>query len=120
MKLRIDNVVAKDKKRGERVLFTVLEDCDLTHYMVMDSTFTTEKEISNEHRHVKWFSSLAVKKGERVCLYTGVGSYSKDVHDGITWHKIFWGLKSAVWNDDGDCAVLFELTTWTTKKAESA
>ena len=52
-----------------------------------------------------------------VALYTKSGS-SKSLENksGTTTHIFFWGLKEPVWNDAQDCAVLFEVNTWTVKR----
>jgi len=114
MKIRIDSVHGHDDTYGERVLLTALQDCDLCYYMIADTTYTSNGKISNKHRHVKWFSPLDVKTGERVALYSGNGTYSKEVHSGTTWHKIYWNSGTKIWNDDADAAVLFELNNWNT------
>ena len=31
-------------------------------------------------------------------------------------HFLYWNLKAAVWNDDGDYAVLFEVSGWDHKR----
>ena len=114
MDLRIDEVKGHGDASEERVLLTVLNDCNLQYYMISDCTYSGSK-ISNKHRHSKWFSSLEVKSGDRVVLYTRVGKTNKTVSDsGVTWHKIFWNLKTPVWNDDGDGAILIRIRSWDT------
>ena len=51
-------------------------------------------------------------------MRTGTGTNDEYVtSDGKTVHRFFWGLESAVWNNDGDAAVLFEIKTWKTTRA---
>lgn len=115
MKLRIDRIKGHGDEEQERVLLTVLEDCNLNRYMISDATFSSEGKMTNKHRHSKWFTNKEVKKGERVILYTRVGTDSKKKgDDGVVWHKVYWGLKTGVWNDDGDLAVLVRISNWET------
>jgi len=118
MKLRIDTVHAHGDVNEERVLMTVMEDCDLARYLVMDTTYIGTK-ISNEHRHVKWLPQITAKKGERVCLYSKKGTTAKQTHDEVIWHKLYWNSGTAVWNNTGDAAVLFEVSEWVTTKAKT-
>lgn len=117
MKLRIDKVHGHGDASEERVLLTVLEDCNLNSYMVADTTYTDKGKISNKSRHTRWFGSVDVEKGDRVALHTKVGSYKKQVSKGVTWHHVYWNFKSPIWNDDGDGAVLFEINNWVATRA---
>lgn len=50
-------------------------------------------------------------------LYTKKGQQTELANDkGTRTHVFYWGLERAVWNDTGDCAVLFEVAAWMTKK----
>lgn len=115
MKLKIDSVHGHGDQKEERVLLTVLENTDLHYYMISDATFTKDKKLSNRHRHSKWFDAREVKKGERVILYTRTGTNTTvKGDDGVVWHKIYWGLKTGVWNDEGDAAILVNIRAWNT------
>ncbi|PRB51154.1 hypothetical protein CQ009_12780 [Pseudomonas sp. MYb2] len=113
MKLRIDSVHGHGDHKEERVRLTALEDCNLHYYMISDATFAESGRLSNKHRHSKWFNSKEVKKGDRVVLYTRNGTdVTVKGDDGVVWHKVYWGLSSGVWNDDGDAAVLIRIGAW--------
>ena len=118
MKLRILSIHEQGKADKEYVWLEVLEDCDLDHYGLADTTYTSNDKISNKLRHFFWFPSKAVEKGEQIVLQTCAGKNdSYKTSDGKNVHRFFWGLKSAVWNDEGDAAVLFEIKTWRTARA---
>jgi hypothetical protein len=119
MKLKIDLVHAHGDVNEERVLLTASDSCNLTNYLIMDTTYVGEGRISNVHRHVLWLPPTEVKKGERVAIYSKKGTYSKATHDGIVWHKIYWNSGSAIWNNTGDAAVLMNVTDWKTTKAKA-
>lgn len=118
MKLKIRSIHEQGKAADEYVLFDVLEDCSMEYFAVADTTYVSATSISNKLRHFFWFPPARVKKGELVVLRTSVGtndSYKNTA--GVMVHRFFWGLKSAVWNNTGDAAVVFEMNTWNTTKA---
>src|SRR6266404_6319207 len=117
MKLDIISIEDKGDLSKETIWLDVLEDADLKYYLVSDTTFTGENQISNELRHVYWFRSKQVKKGDYVALHTkdGTDSATPNKRNATTYH-IYWDLGRTIWNKDGDCAVLFEVNTWKAKK----
>lgn len=118
MKLRIDAVHNHGQANEEHITMTVLEDCNLRYYLVMDTTYTKDGKISNTLRHVKWLPDRQVSKGDRVSLWTKKGDDTKVTTNGVTWHRCFWNSNAPLWNDDGDAAVLFEVNTWKTTIAK--
>jgi hypothetical protein len=118
MKITIVTIHEKGKQDAEYVELKVLEDCNLMHYMLCDTTFQSESKISNKLRHMHWFAPKAVKKGDFIFLRTGTGTNREFANKaGTTTHEFFWGLKEPIWNNTGDAGVLFELENWETKKA---
>lgn len=117
MKMKIRSIHGHGKASEEYVILDVLEDCNLNHYLIADSTYTEDGYISNKARHSHWFVGKDAKKGDAVVLYTGVGDNKavKNANGTTVFHR-FWGLRSAVWNDDGDGAVLLQIDTWKTTK----
>lgn len=113
MKLKVLSIHEKGDASKEYVLLEATEDCDVGNYAVADSTYTGEHSVSNMLRHVYWFPDKAIKKGNRVVLRTGAGTNGEYKTDsGKQVHRFFWGLKSSVWNDDGDAAVLLHIASW--------
>ncbi|WON94316.1 MULTISPECIES: hypothetical protein [Bacteroidota] len=122
MKLKINQVVDFGTLDSERVELSVLEDTNLYYFIISDTTYLDEGKISNKMRHTFWFKPQQVNKGDEVVLYSKVGiKRSTDINGGKNKkYHIYWDLKSSVWNNSGDAAVLFELKTWkTTKVAEN-
>ena len=118
MKLRILSIGEQGNANKEHVWLEAKQDCDLKFYGLADTTYTSSNSISNKLRHFFWFPPKAVKKGELVLLRTKTGTNGKyTASDGRTVHRFYWNLKSAVWNNDGDAAVLFEMRSWDTKRA---
>jgi len=119
MKLEIINISERGVANKERIWFRVLADCDLSYFIVFDTTYSSPSSISNLQRHAHWFSPKKVKSGDYVILYTcpGIPTESKN-NDGSTNHFLYWGIDKTIWNKEGDCAVLFELNSWQTSKFE--
>lgn len=118
MKMEIVNIHEKGKQDVEYVEIKVLEACDLKYYMVTDTTYSSDTSISNKLRHMYWFSTKQVAKGDYIFLRTGKGTNSSHANKaGTTTHTFYWGLDKAVWNNTGDGAILFEIGTWKAKKA---
>lgn len=118
-KLQVNSVEGKGKLAQECVYLQVSEDIDrLSDYMICDSTYSENNKISNELRHTFWFPRKAVKKGDWIQLWTKTGKNTSWLNQAdTTTHVFYWKLGHTVWNKDGDCAVLFKLENWKTKKA---
>jgi hypothetical protein len=114
MKLKVDSINNRGTLNEEHISLNVLQNCNLSHYMVMDTSFGQGGGISNEHRHVKWLPPYDVTAGMMVALWTGSGVDRVEVQGGIKWQFVFWNSGSHIWNNDGDAAVLLELAEWET------
>jgi hypothetical protein len=113
MKVNIISIHNRGNYEKEHVLMRVLDDCDIGRYMLADSTYTPKGQVSNKVRHTFWIPDKEVKKGDLVSVWTRSGNDTTTKNDnGDIIHRFYWDLKSSVWNDDGDCAVLFEMNTW--------
>lgn len=116
MKLQILNIQNHGDYDEEYIDLEVLEPCDLKYYQVADTTYTGDNKISNRLRHYYWFTSKPAKTGDFVRLFTKSGTNTSWANGSkTTTHVYFWGLERAVWNNDGDCAILLELTAWAVK-----
>ena len=97
----------------ERLVLRVLRADDIGSYVVFDTTFTSQGDVSNKVRHSFWFPDKNVRKGDLVVLYTKSGLASENKNqDGSTTHFFHWCLDKTVWNTDGDCAVLVHVDNW--------
>lgn len=113
MKLKIISLHNHGDFAKEYVLMQAQEDCDIGRYAIADSTYIDVDHVSNKLRHFHWFKDKEIKKGEYVSLWTGKGTEVTSKTDaGVPLHRLYWGLETAVWNNTGDCAVLFEINTW--------
>ena len=74
--MKIETQKIKDRGNDEeRIILRVLEDCNLCRYLVLDTTFDKDGNISNKNnRQVYAFGDMPVRKGDYVVLYTKVGN----------------------------------------------
>ena len=120
MKLEVLAVHGRGGFNDEYVDLKVLEPCDLNQYMVADTTFLAGGAISNRFRHTYWFGPTTVNRGDFVRLFTR----PKRETDADRWrngsctttYAFYWGLRTAVWNNTGDGAILFEIQNWSTTR----
>lgn len=119
MKLKIVRIIDRASATDERLWLKVLQDADLSFYVVLDTSYVDDNHISNLQRHAHWFETKHVKTGDSVVLYTRKGTpTSKTNQDGTTSYFLYWGLEHPIWNNSGDCAVLLELNSWITSQYE--
>jgi hypothetical protein len=110
MKLTITSVHGRGKFNDEYVLLKAMFDCNMSSYILADTTYVTPQTISNKSRNMHWFLGLPLKTGEHVIFYTKSGTYSRTTNpSGMIFHHVYWGLQAAVWNNTGDYAHLFEI-----------
>ena len=111
MNLEIVSVHGQGDQEKEHVLLRVKSDCSVGHFLLADSTYTNDTHVSNKVRHTYWFPDKNVKADEYVSLWTKNGTSTSDtMKDGTPIHRFFWNLGKPVWNDSGDCAILFDLS----------
>lgn len=113
MKIEIVKVYDFGYHSTERVELKVNENCKLEFYMVADTTYKDDN-ISDKLRHVYWFPIRKAEVGDRITIYTKPGdNYSESINNGKNKHHYFyWGLKSYVWNNKCDTALLIHLEGW--------
>jgi hypothetical protein len=117
MKLEIVGITSRGKPNQEHLVLRANSDLNLQYYVVFDTTYVNPQAISNIQRHAYWFPPKTVKAGDLVLLITGKGVNSQaplqPPYVG-TAHFFYWGLDRTIWNNTGDCAVVFEVNSWQT------
>jgi hypothetical protein len=117
MNLRILGIEERGKQNAEYVVLYADLACDLTDFMIADTTFAGTIYISNKLRNTHWFKPRTIPAGDYVFLRTGVGTDHTHANiAGTTTHVIYWGLNKPVWNNTGDAAVLIEMAAWKTTR----
>lgn len=121
MDLKVVQVRAQGDEKKEVVILRALEDCNLKGYMIFDETFNSDGSTSNKHRHIFFFPSWEVKKGDQIFLRTRAGINIKGkTLEGDPASYFYWGLNSPVWNEEGDKVHLIKIQSATTLKVPSA
>lgn len=112
MDVRLIRIRDKADLTNERVVLSVLKDCNIGDYIIFDTIYS-ENEISNKLRHTYWFPDKKVHKGDKVILYTKNG-IEKEKHNesGNNSHFFYWNLDKTVWNETEDCAVLIKIENY--------
>lgn len=97
----------------ERVVIKALSKCNINSYILFDTTYDEKGIVSNKFRHIFIFPDLVVEKGDFIWLYTKPGVYGTHTNtSGTTTHKLYWGVLSHIWNNDGDKAYLMHYDDW--------
>lgn len=111
--------VADNATDEERVVLYALADCNLKRYLLFDSTYDENGNISNKHRHMYVFPDLQVKKGDYVVLYTKTGNdHTHKNQAGTKTYNLYWGLLTHVWNNDGDTVHLIHYDGYVNKNVK--
>lgn len=111
--------VADNATDEERVVLYALADCNLNDYLLFDSTYDEEGNISNKHRHMFVFPDQNVKKGDFVWIYSKDGNaYKRGNNSNTTTYILFWGLNCHVWNNDGDTVHLIHYDGYVVKNVK--
>lgn len=109
MGLKFDGFGHRGTKE-ELVMFSVTSDCNLSHYMVIDTTYDEQDKVSDLHPHLFHFPSRVVAGGDTVFLYSGVVVEEEiepelviDEDGGEKYNHVFhWGAANNIWNKTGD------------------
>lgn len=117
MKLQISSVKDHGDLENERLVLKAISDVNVGTYIISDTTYHSDNEISNELRHVFWIPDREVEQGDVVVIYTKSGR-DKTIKNksGNSTHFFYWGLNRTVWNKNGDAVVLLSLNAWSFKR----
>lgn len=120
MDLKVIKVSEQGDEKKEYVTLQANEDCNLEGHIIFDETFNNNGSPSNKHRHVFIFPRWEVKKNDYIFLFTKSGENIR----GVTTSKkpasfFYWGLKSPVWNEEGDKVHLIQVKTASNFKVSS-
>ena len=117
MKIELIKIEDRGNKDKERLHFKVLSDIDLSHYAILDSSYTEPTRILAGQRPCYWFSPKKITAGNHVVVYSGTGKPSdEDRGNGITFHFLFRGSPTPLYSSPDACAVMLEIENWNTIK----
>lgn len=112
MKIKIIEIREAGKK-DERVFMKVLEDCNLSNYIIYDETYDEDGEPSNLVPHMHRLPRVVAKKGSYISLRIQ-GNPNKSswgtLDDKVTpCYYEYWGLDRTIFNQNGDTVHLVEI-----------
>lgn len=115
MELKI-RCVSQRRTGEERLLIDVEEVANLGEFVVIDTTYDEENEVSNKNRHFYSFQKLEVSPGDLIRLYTrahpqGLSYVPMQSENKKIIHTFYWGFEEgySVWNNDGDFALVIKI-----------
>jgi len=116
MRIKIVGIIDRGVPDKERLHLSVLADVDIVNYVIFDTVkIANGTKILAIPKRAFWFSSVQVRAGDNVVVYTRGGTPSKSIRpDGGHNHFFFWGQSSTLWHIPNSCAVVLEINEWVT------
>ena len=117
MKLTVVKVKEHGSLKNERIILKAISDVDVGSYMIADTTYIKENEVSNKLRHTFWLPDKVINKNDLVVIYTKVGKDSVNNNkSGSKTYFFYWGLDKTIWNINEDAAAIFYIKDWISSK----
>ena len=115
--LSIQNVKDSGNLTKERLVLKAISSTNTGTYLVADTTYIDENEVSDKLRHIFWLPNKEVDQGDLIVIYTRDGG-DKTIKNksGNKTHFFYWGLERTVWNKDEDAVTLFSIEDWVMKQ----
>jgi hypothetical protein len=113
MRLQVIRIADRGVPNQERLHLSVIQDATLASYVVLLSRYPTPTGVTSGNLPAFWFPTTLVRAGDQIVLFSGSGNASTVKNaNGSTTYFFHWGLKSTVWNQSADCAVVIEAADW--------
>ena len=116
MKIQFNRILDSGSKENERLLFSILEPCNLGNYIVALSKRVGEHRVSSTLENIKWLEDAEVKPQDIVVIYThrhGEGIKTIQNKGGQTSYFLFWNLADTLSSLNEYSVVCFE-ASWKT------
>lgn len=104
--------IVREPKENEHIVFRVLEDCNLSRFILMDNSYDEDGNVSNVHRHSFVLPNMNVGKGDFLRVYSHKGETKSFINKSQTiTHEIYWGFEEevSIWNNDVDKAYIYKI-----------
>ena len=110
MKIIIKYVKDAGDLDNERVVLKALDSLNIGSYLIADTTYEGENEVSDRLRHVFWLPDKQVSEEDLIVIYTKKGNDKTRLgKSGNKIHFFYWGLSRTVWNKEEDAVTLFSI-----------
>ena len=118
MKIEFKSIADRGNYDKERLVLKVLADTDIGDHLVAQ-TDALSQDIGTELYHTFWPSYKTISSGDLIVLYTKSGKDSeKELSDGRHTHFYYWGLNSAIWDNNDKAAVILHAPEMITKRSD--
>ena len=116
MKIKFNRILDSGSAENERLLFTVLEPCNLGNYLLALAKKKGDNKISSHLENIKWLNDVEVKAQDIIVIYTHrQGEGVKELQNAgeqVSYFQ-FWNLKDTL-NSLNDYTIVCFETTWST------
>lgn len=113
MDISLDKIVNAGEE-NEYLLLSVNKDCNLGKFLVYDTTYDQDGNVSNKLPHLYRFPDMVIKKDRipLVRLYTCRNYTTQEWVNPIGVNNLIlsWRLQETIWNKEGDRANLIEIS----------
>jgi hypothetical protein len=115
MRLQVVRIADRGVPNKERLHLSVAQETNLSYYVVLLSRYSNQGGIANGNLSAFWFPGQPVQPGDQIILASGQGTpNSRKELNGTTTHFYYWGLPRTVWHESMNCAVVLEVSSWST------
>ena len=117
MNLKVRRFRDRGDLQNERVVLICSEDMDVGKYLLFRTKAVDTDEVSTDLKNCFWLPDLSINAGDIIVIYSKSGeNKNRENSDGSKSHFMYRGLKTPIWGDESDCAVLMEISNWSIKK----
>jgi len=113
MDISLDRIVNAGEE-NEYLLLSVNKDCNLGKFLIYDTTYDQDGNVSNKLPHLYRFPAMIIKKDNTplIRLYTCRNYTTQEwlSPQGINTLILSWRLQETIWNKEGDKANLIEIS----------
>lgn len=116
MKILFNKIIDSGSEENERLLFTVIESCNLGNYVIALAKKVGDHRVSSHLDNIKWLEDAEAQPQDIVVVYThrkGEGIKTIKNEGGQTSFFFFWNLSSTLVSLMEHSVVCFE-TSWKT------
>jgi hypothetical protein len=101
----------------ERVVLFAESSCDVGKFILAETAFIKDGEVSSNLRRTFWLPDLTVTAGDLVVIYSKVGkNSSRENSDKSTSHFLYLGKAESIWGKSDSGIVLMEVSDWMSRR----
>lgn len=87
---------------NEHLLLRVSKDCEISDYVVIDSTYRKRDKVIKKPSHEFYLPPVFLRQGAYLSIWTRAGKLRESAPgESLSQLNLFWGLNEAIWHVDG-------------------